>query len=148
MTNYSFKALVAVINHPLGGQFVIQGQLGAGQVTVDNMTDHTAIDMSADGNAMLSAIVGDNGMVTFECQQTSQLHIYFLNCWNLTNAALQNGDATGANAMTATLRNTIDGTSHRCKGGGFGKIPPKPYAAQGQKITWALPFGDVQNLTA
>jgi len=150
MTNYSFKALAAVFTHPLASpnQFVISGQVGAGSVVVDNLTEHTSQDVAADGNVMVSAIVGDNGMVTVNCQQTSALYKWMLNTWNAINSALQNGDASQAAVLTVTLRNTLDGTSHRCQGGSFGKIPPKPYEAQGQKISWALPFADVQNLTA
>lgn len=148
MTNYSFKDLAAQFNHPLAGPFTIQGQIGAGQITVDNSTEHTAQDVSADANVMVSIIAGDNGTLSIEVQQTSIFHIYLLRWWNLINAAMQDQDVSNAANMTCTLRNVVDGTSHRCQGISPGKIPAKPYAAQGQKITWVLPCADVQNLTA
>lgn len=148
MDQYSFKSLSAVFSDPLGGQLVIQGQIGAGQIMVENATEHAAQDVSADGNVLQSAIAGDNGHLTVECQQTSIVHKFLLNCWNARNAAMQSGDTSLFFAMTCTLRNPSDGQSHRCKGGGIGKIPGKPYAAQGQKMTWVLPFGDIQNLNA
>lgn len=148
MQSYSFKDLAAVLNHPLAGPFVIQGQLGLGHVTVDPSSEHTTHDVSADGNVLISITPGDNAVVTFEMQQNSSLHRYFLNWWNAVNAAMQNGDMDNAANLTVTLRNTVTGTSHRALGGSPPKVPGTPYGPQAARISWPIPFGDVQNLTA
>jgi hypothetical protein len=50
--------------------------------------------------------------------------------------------------MSASLRNTSDGTSHIIVGMSFGKVPDKVYQAEGQMVTWTLWAANIQNIPA
>jgi len=147
-TTYSFKDLLGVFTHPLAGGFPLVGNIGMGQVGIDMTTEKTAQDVSADGTVQVTYIAGDNGVVTIECQQTSNLHKFLLTWFNIINlAASQNDDVSNWANASLTLQNRVDGTGHQCTGGSPAKIPTKTYAAQGGKVTWSIPFANIQNST-
>lgn len=148
MKVYSFKDLSGAFSHPAAGSFQFAGQIGQGQTTVEMTTEKTVQDVAADGTVMVSAIAGDNGQISIEMQQTSELFKFLLDWYNLVNTALNNNDASGWAAATLTLRNITDGSGHVCTGVSPAKIPTKPYSAQGQKITWILPAANIQNTTS
>lgn len=144
-TTYSFLDLAGVIAHPLYplGVFQFTGE-GVGSVTVTMDTERTAHDVAADGSVMVSKIAGNNGKINIECQQTSLAHKYLLNLYNYLVSA-----SAGEWAMIAiVLRNVSDATSHIATGVSFGKIPDKPYAAQGGKVTWVLWAADIVSANA
>ena len=146
-TTYSFKDLGGAFTHPLAIPIVFAGNIGVGQVSVAMTTEKTATDVAADGSVQVSYVAGDNGTVTIECQQTSIVHKLLLTWFNAVNAAARSGDISKFANASLTLRNTVDGTGHQCNGGSIPKNPDKVYAAQGGKVTWTIPFADIQAST-
>lgn len=143
ITTYSFLDLSGAISHALfpGGVYQFTGE-GVGSVTVKMLTERTAHDVAADGSIMVSKLAGNNGQIDIECQQTSLVHKYLLSLYNYLIAADANQWAMAAMA----LRNVSDGTSHTATGVSFGKVPDKPYRANGERVTWTLWAADIQNL--
>lgn len=137
-TTYSFLDLSGALAHPLLGAFTFTGE-GTGSINIVMSTEKTAHDVSADGIVMVSKIAGNNGQIQVNCQQTSSVHKWLQNAYNLVLAAPTNMWA----AMSATLRNTSDGTSHLANGMSFSKQADKPYQAQGQRITWTLMAAEI-----
>ena len=140
---YSFLDLAGALVHADLGAYIFTGQ-GVGQVTVTMSTERTAHSVAADGVVMVSKIAGHNGQVQIQCQQTSNIHKWLLAAEN----ALYIGDADAWAGMSATLRNTSDGTSHIITGMSFGKVPDKVYQAEGQMVTWTLWAANIQNIPA
>ncbi len=146
MTLYSFKDLTGAYIHPLGGQYILGGgNVGLGQITISMVQDRTVTDMSADGSAMVSYIAGDNGTISIEVQQTSDLHSFLLSTFNSCKTAADNGDVSDWAAGTITVRNLLDGSGHTATGVSFGKVPDKVYQQTGQKVTWTLPCARIIN---
>ena len=143
MYTYSFEDLAGAIAHPLAGYYNFSGQQGARNVSVAMATEKTTHDVAADGTVLVSKIPGDNGQITIEVQQTSDLHKWLLTAYNL----IKNADTDQWAAMGITLRNTVDGTQHIANGVSFQKVPDKSYQAQGQYVTWVLMAADIQNLS-
>lgn len=144
VTTYSFKDLSGVITHPLIGSFTFTGQ-GIGEASVEMSTDKTVHDVAADGSVMVSYIPGENGQIALNAQQTSNLHKWLTNLYNLLKIG---GNHIYWANMAIYLRNTADGTSHRAVGCSFQKMPNKPYQAQGQRVNWVIMAADIENLTA
>jgi hypothetical protein len=111
------------------------------------VTEKTSTDVAADGGIQVSYVAGDNGTVSIECQQTSIVHKTLLFWYNAVNSAAKGGDISNFANAALTLRNTVDGTGHQCTGGSIPKNPDKVYSAQGGKVTWAIPFADIQSST-
>ena len=139
-TTYSFLDLSGALNHPDLGSYTFTGQ-GVGSVTVTYSTEKSGHNVAADGIVMVSKIAGFNGAISIACQQTSAVHKWLLKAFN----TLYDLETSKWAAMTATLRNTSDGTSHVVTGISFGKVPDKPYAAQGGLVTWNLMAADVRS---
>ena len=144
ITTYSFLDTTGSINHPLTGDYLFQGQEGIGSLNVSMTTEKTVHDVAADGSVMVSKMAGENGQVSVECQQTSQIHKYLLSTYNAVNFSR---DTSQWAAMSMMIRNISDGSSHICSGMSFQKIPDKPYQAQGQRVTWTLMAADIHSLT-
>ena len=142
-TTYSFLDLAGAIAHELLGAYTFTGE-GVGQVTVSMTTDKSAHEVAADGSVMVSKVAGDNGNITIQCQQTSNVHKWLLAAYN----SLMIADTDQWARMGATLRNTSDGTSHVIQGISFQKVPDKSYQAQGQMVSWVLMAADIQSVTA
>lgn len=142
---YSFKDLSLVINDPDGGPFTGFGQIGFGGLTVEMDSDRSNVIIAADGTALGSALPGDNGKFLFQVQQTSQLHDYLLNTYNLKKANYDVGNVVNWFGMTVFARNNLDGSTHNGKGVGFIKIPNKVYEAGAQNLSWSLVSLDLQN---
>ncbi len=142
-TTYSFLDMSGSLSHTLLGDYVFTGQ-GVGSLTVSYSTEKSAHNVAADGVVMVSKIAGHNGMLTISCQQTSALHKWLLKSSN----TLYDAETAQWAQMSATLRNTSDGTSHIVKGISFGKHPDKAYAAQGGMVNWSLFAADIRSLTA
>ena len=140
-STYSFLDLSGAVAHPTFGAYTFNGQ-GVGSVSVSMATDRSSHDIAADGSIMVSKIAGNNGSVTIECQQTSNIHKWLLAWFNF----LVISDTSEWAKTTALLRNTSDGSSHVISGISPQKVPDKPYQAQGQRVTWTLLAADVQNL--
>ena len=140
-TTYSFLDLSGALVHPSLGAYIFTGQ-GVGQVTVSMDTERTAHNVGADGTVMVSKMAGHNGKVTIQCQQTSNVHKWLTAAENAVYIA----DTDQWASMTATLRNTSDGTTHIITGMSFGKVPDKVYQAEGQMVTWTLWAANIQSL--
>lgn len=142
-TTYSFLDLVGALADPDLGAYVFTGQ-GVGTVTVALDTERTEHNVAGDGVIMVSKIAGRNGKITITAQQTSDLHKWLLKA---ANAKYISETAKWA-TMSATLRNTCDGTSHIVTGISFGKNPDKQYQAAGQMVSWVLWAADIVSLAA
>jgi hypothetical protein len=146
---YSFKALTGVINNPIFGYTIVLagGNIGFGQLTVTMGTERSSHDVAADGTVMVSYVAGDNGELTFECQETSILHQQLLELYNLCLTAANAGDVSSWAANNCSIRSLMqDGAMHVATGVSFHKFPDKPYAAQGQKVTWRLMAANLINM--
>lgn len=140
-TSYSFTDLSGAIAHTLLGAYNFTGE-GSGEVNIAYATERTAHDVAADGTVMVSKMAGNNGTITINAQQTSAIHKWLVNAFNILWAAPTNQWAS----MAITLRNVADNTSHIATGVSFGKMPDKPYQAQGQRVTWVLMAADIVSL--
>lgn len=139
-TTYSFLDLSGALSHSELGSYTFTGQ-GIGSLTVTYSTEKSAHNVAADGVVMVSKIAGFNGSISIQCQQTSALHKWLLKAFN-TIFDLPSADWA---QISATLRNTSDGTSHVVTGISFGKVPDKTYAAQGGMVTWNMLAADVRS---
>lgn len=141
-TTYSFLDLSGAIAHPSVGPYIFTGE-GVGEVTVAMTQERSAHDIAADGSIMVSKLAGNNGQITIQCQQTSDLHKWLLDWYN----QLIYLDTSLWAETGMTLRNTSDGTSHRIRGISPMKKPDKSYQAAGQKVTWTLLAADIYSET-
>ena len=144
-STYSFKDLVGVIANPLLGVVIplTGGNIGAGTITISMTNERTVQDIAADGTVMPSYVAGNNGTVTLECQQTSLLHKKLLNAYNLAETLAEQGVVAAWASTTISIQTLLDGSTHKCIGCSFTKVPDKSYQAHGQKITWSLMAADV-----
>lgn len=145
---YSFKDLVgALVNAIFGVNFAITGgNVGLGNINISMTTERTTHETAADGTVMPSYIAGDAGSVTIEMQQTSQLHHALLSLYNQAVTAANADDVSGWAATVLSFRTLNDGSTHIMNGVSFSKIPDKPYAANGQNVTWHLMAANVINM--
>jgi hypothetical protein len=111
-------------------------------------TERTAQLVGADGGVTQSYIAGDNGQITLETQQTSDLHKYLLRVYNSAKTSADNGDPATWSAGTATARDLVDGTGQVINGWAVTKVPDIPKGPQAQNVNWVLMAGDIQHLTA
>jgi Protein of unknown function (DUF3277) len=146
MTTYSFKDLTGAFTHPLLASFILGGgNIGLGSLTISMAQDRTVQDIASDGSVMVSYIPGDQGTISIEVQQTSNLHNFLLNWFNLCKTAADLGDVINWAAASISIRNSLDGSFHHATGVSPGKVPDKVYAQQGSKITWTLPAAFISN---
>lgn len=145
-TTYSFKDLSGIIECPVTGALLFSGQLGVGKVVVANTTDHTAHDTAADGLVMPTFIAGDSGELTIECQQTSLVHKFLLEWFNILKTLSMSGDVSNWATTTALFRNTLDGSIHECTGISPSKVVDKTYTKNGENVSWKLMVCSIINL--
>ena len=144
VTTYSFLDLTGSIHHDVAGDYLFQGQMGAGSVAIAMTTEKTVHDLASDGSIMVSKMAGENGTISIEVQQTSDLHAWLLDTYNLVNFTPDTSQWAG---MSMMLRNIVDGSSHVASGMSFQKVPDKSYQAQGQRVTWVLMAADIHSIT-
>lgn len=143
---YSFMDTALTMAHPDLPPFVLQAEIGFHQATVVMATEKTIQDKAADGGIMITAVAGKNGTIALEMQQTSELHAFLLEWYNLLDTQMTNGDVSKFASMTVLLRNLVDGSQHVATGVSPSKPPDKPYGEQGQHITWVLHCARIDNL--
>ena len=137
---YSFKDVAGSLTNPIlsGAPIVFAGDIGMGEFAIEMDTERTAHDTAADGTVMPTYVAGDSGRCTIRMQQTSRLHDALLTLYNLLKSQADGGDASNWAASALSLRALVSGRQHNFGGVSFSKIPPYPYAAQGQSVTWVL----------
>jgi hypothetical protein len=145
-TTYSFKDLSGAITSTLAGVFPFAGQIGAGRISVEYITDHGALDTAADGTVLPSFVAGRAGRITIEVQQTSAFHKYLLFWHNVHVTMASSGDISSWAGTSLLIRNTLDGSSHAALGVIPTKIPDKAYAASPTMITWTLLCSNLNSL--
>lgn len=147
-TTYSFKSLVGVLVNPVYAVTIplAGGNIGVGEITIRMTTERTTHDVAADGTVMPSYIAGDNGEIDIAVQETSAVHTALLALYNLCVLGANNYDVLGWAATSISFTFLIDGSTHVATGVSFRKVPDKPYAAQGQRITWSLMAASITNL--
>jgi Protein of unknown function (DUF3277) len=139
LTTYSFKDLTGAFVHPTVGSYVLGGgNVGLGSISISMTTDRSVHDLAADGSIMVSYIAGDNGTITIEAQQTSDLHHFLLTWFNQLTTRANLGDISNWASAVLSIRNLLDGSTHTATGISPGKVPDKSYQAQGQRVTWTL----------
>lgn len=145
-STYSFKSVSGSFSHPLAGTFAFSGQIGMGQFTVVMSSERSAHNVAADGAVMVSYMAGDNGTIAIQMQQTGDFYDFLQEWFNVCKTAADAGDPTNWASASLTLVSITDGVQHICTGVSPGKPGDKPYAAQGQDITWTLFCADIQNI--
>lgn len=146
-STYSFMDVSGSLTHPfLPVPIVFQGQKGVRTLTVTMAVERTVHDVASDGAIMISAVPGHNGSITIEMQQTSALHKEFLAWYNAVYIATTLGDVADFASGAATFRAITDGAHYVARGVSPSKIPDKPYASQGQYVTWSLMCADIQQV--
>ena len=140
-STYSFTDVNITISHSSYGSFSLQGE-GAGDITVNKLTDRSVHDVAADGSIMTSKIAGNNGNVVVNAQQTSPLHEWLQGLFNY----LWQADTDEWAQISCTIEAPKMGKTHICNGGAFLKEADNPYQAQGQRLQWTLLFADIQNI--
>ena len=140
-STYSFTDVSIVISHASYGSFSLVGE-GIGDVVVTKVTDRSVHDVASDGSIMTSKIAGNNGTVTLNAQQTSPLHEWLQGLFNY----LWQADTSEWAQISCTIDAPKMGKQHYCTSGAFQKEADQPYQAQGQRLSWTLMFGDIQNI--
>ena len=134
-STYSFNDILFVLSHPLFPAYIMNGQ-GVGSITIDYDIDNTAHDVAADGVVMVSKIRANNGSIAITIQQTSALHAWLKNAFNVLNAAPAFQWAQGV--MSIKSVNGFDNAT--LIGLSILKRASQPYQRQGQEVTWNLKF--------
>jgi hypothetical protein len=142
ISTYSFLDLSGVIVNPTFGSYIFKGQ-GTGKITISMAQDRTAHNIAGDGAIMVSKLAGNNGTVSIECQQTSDLYKFLLGLYNYLIGA----DTSVWAATNMTLRNVADGTSHSLVGVSPSKKPDKSYDKEGAMVAWSWHAADIQSET-
>lgn len=145
-TTYSFKDLSGAFTSPVAGAFIFSGEIGQGRVVVANTTEHGLMDTATDGTVMPVYVAGDAGTITIECQQTSLIHKFLLNWFNIVNTLARGGDVSNWATAAILMRNLVDGSSHTANGVSPQKVPDKTYVANGTNISWNLLCANLVNL--
>lgn len=120
------------MGHPLVGLKTINGE-GIGEVNISYATDNTDHNLAADGVVMVSKVKADNGTVSLQIQQVSDLHQWLLGYFNTVYQSTSDQWALGylnissANGYGNTLH--ITGLSNT-------KRSDQPFQQQGQMVTW------------
>ena len=142
---YSFKDLVGVLNSDLLDAPIqlVGGNIGNGEISIRMTTQRTEHETGADGTVMPSYIAGDAGEVTIAMQQTSLLHHYLLNLYNLMITNANTGDISGVGHDEHHAADQVRWSGHSLYGVSFQKIPDKPYGARGANVTWVLMAANV-----
>lgn len=133
MIQYSFQDVVVTFSHPLVGQYTANGA-GVGEISITMATDKTVHDVAADGNIMVSKVLGDNGTVAVQVQQTSSLQYWLMNAYNAIKTATSDQWAL----MSIRIQSIAMQDLHNCTGVSFQQIAERLYQADGQKLTWNL----------
>ena len=137
-STYSFTDLTVTFEHPALGQLVCQGE-GLGQITFTMAEDTSAHDLAADGSVMTSKVAAPNGTVAIEVQQTSYVHAWFTRLNNyLRTAPAREWAKISMLAVSPSMHITHEGTNMSIQ-----KRANQNYQQQGQRITWNLLAGDL-----
>ncbi len=138
-STYSFQHVDVVISHPSFGQRIINGQ-GTDTITVAMATERTVHDVAADGSIMPSKVLGRNGTVTINLQQTSEAHKWLRSWYNW----LESADPSQWAGTAITIRSSVLGIDVVASGVSPQKLPDLPLQGQGQKISWNFMATDIQ----
>jgi hypothetical protein len=136
---YSFADYSVILTQPNYGQYVLSGE-GIGDIAVNMGTDRTTHDVAADGNIMISKILGRNGTATVSIQQASDAHKWLLGWYKYLESAAAAQWALATIAIRSIRANdtvTLSFVSPQ-------KLPDRAWQAAGQKISWSLLAADVQ----
>jgi len=144
MKTYGFAGVSFAFFHPLTGPYVFTGKQGNGAFSIAMAGEKSTHDVAADGGVMVSMVMGDNGALTVEAQQTSDFHAFLVQWYNLIKTAAELGDLTDWATASISIKSLVDGAWHSLTGVSPAKLADKGYAAQGQKVSWTLLAADVQ----
>jgi hypothetical protein len=142
MRQYSLKDLVGTLTTPAGA-FPIAGQIGLNSLLISNAIEHVTQQVSGDGTVMVSWASGRNGHAGIDVQQTSDLHKFLIDSFNLIQVAADAGDTSLVAISTFSFRNIVDNSYGILTGMSISKIPDVPRGSQGQNVMWMLPAADL-----
>jgi len=145
MDVYSFKDVLGAFEHPQAGAFAFAGEIGEGSIALANATERSALQTAADGNVVTSYVAGRSGSCTIEAQQTSEIHKFLLDWFNIISTAADGGDVSQWASATLSFRSITDGSYHNLTGVSPSKVPDKTYAATVGTVTWVLMAADVHH---
>ena len=143
-TVYSFLNVTASISHPSTGAMSLTNT-GIGSIAISMLTERTTHDVAADGGIFVLKVDGNNGVVSLQIQQTSEL-----NRWLLQLAGyLQTGgtDPKTWAEINMSIQDNNMTTKYNCYGGSLLKIPDLAFGAQGQSVNWVIYFADITPTT-
>lgn len=133
-TTYSFQDVIATFSCPNCGIKSTDGA-GIGSISIAMTQTKTVQEAAADGSIMTSKILGENGTIALQVQQTSQIHKWLVDWYNYINNSVTTSDWT---AMTVTINSRALSDTTTCTGVAPQKLPDRAYQAQGQMVTWTL----------
>ena len=142
-TTYSFQDAIATLNFAGIIPVTITG-VGAGSISISMAGEKTVHDVAADGSVMVSKVLGNNGTIAMEIQQTSSAH-KLLMLWY--NYLVETGSSEWAN-NTIVVTNKVLGYTFEATGVSPQKLPDFSMQAQGQKITWNFMCAEITQLPA
>lgn len=139
-TVYSFSNITASISHPSTGA-ISTSNSGVGSIGISMLTDRTTHDIAADGGIFILKVDGNNGIISLQVQQTSELHRWMLQLAGFLMTPTVD-HKTWAEINMSIQDNNMN-TLYRCTGGSLIKIPDLTFATDGQSVTWIIYFADI-----
>lgn len=134
VTEYGFSDTICVIAHPAFPSNSFNGQ-GVKSLAISYDNDNTAHDLAADGSVMVSKIRANTGTITLVIQQSSPIHKYLKQMFNIIQAqpTILWASAIFTISSPAGLFDSILAT-----GVSLLKRADQPYQQQGQDVTWTF----------
>ena len=139
MKMYSFQGLSISISHPAVGSISPVGT-GLVSVTVSMATERTSHEVAADGSIMVSKILGRNGNVAIDIQQSSDLHNWLMKWFNYIETADPSSWAEASIYINSSMLNQW----FNCTGVSPQKQADNPFKEKGSDVTWTLMCADIQ----
>lgn len=140
LTTYGFQDVTVAFSSPGTVGNASSVGAGIGTISINMTTEKTVHEVSADGQVMVSKILGNNGTIVLSLQQTSQLHKYLLSWYNYINSSTATENWT---AMAITISSSLLVDKTVCTGVSPQKLPDRAYAAQGANVTWSLMAAEI-----
>lgn len=130
---YSLQDVNVTLYHPAVGIFSGTGT-GLDSIVIDYAQDRSAVDVAADGKAIMNKIITKNGSVILDIQQTSDFNDWLLRWYNYIDVA----SPTQWALLTVTVNSTNLNQFTILTGVAPLKAGQRPYKSQAQKVVWTL----------
>lgn len=141
---YGFENITASISHPSCGAMSTKNT-GVGSIGISMLTERTTHDIAADGSIFLLKVEGNNGIISINLQQTSELHRWLLQLAGYV--MMTSTDPAVWGEINMSIQDDNMNTAFSCTGGSLIKIPDLNFGAQGQMVNWIIYFCDIKPTT-